>query len=145
VIAAGLTRVRVISAEGKGRAGELVTTERYRVAGGRSGAGRYRPLAMSFGACPVRADAAAGAAVPPASAEPRVRRGPGRSQRRPSSGTPGRPARSRPLPVSIRRRRELVSELWALALDSFSKLERTGRDLRPLRRLQRLRRGHHCR
>ena len=77
MIAARLTRAR-----SRARAGELVASERYRVAGGRSGAdaGGIEPLATSFGACPVHADAAAGAAAPPASVEPRVRRGSERSQ-----------------------------------------------------------------
>jgi hypothetical protein len=105
-------------AEGRAGRANWSRRERYRVAGERSGADGTEALATSFGACPVRADAAAGAAVPPASSEPLVRRGSERSQRRTSSGTSGRPARPQPSSACQHQaRRELVSELGAHAAE----------------------------
>jgi hypothetical protein len=95
-----------------GPAGDLAATERYRVAGRRSGAGGLEPPAKSFGACSVRAAAAATATVPAASAEPVPAGGP---DDRSDDHHPERSAepltRIRRLHGSTRRRRELISEL----------------------------------
>lgn len=112
-----LTPVPVIRPLKAGPTCELAATERDRVADGRSSADGIEPLAASFGACPVRADAAVGAAVPSASAElvsvvDPDDRSDGRHPERP--GGPARPEPS--LPISTRRRRELVSELGAHAV-----------------------------
>jgi hypothetical protein len=92
-------------------AGDLTATEKYRVAGRRSGAGGLEPPAKSFGACPVRAAAAATATVPAASAEPVPAAG---AEDRSDDHHPERSAgpltRIRRLHGSTRRRRELISE-----------------------------------
>jgi hypothetical protein len=78
----------------------------------RSGADGIRPLAKSFGARPLRADAAVSAAVPSASAGPVPVVDPDdRSDDRHPERSVGPHARSRALPGSTRRRRELISEL----------------------------------
>ena len=135
-----------MTAEGQGRAGELVAAERYRAAGGRSGADGIEPLATSFvpARC-VRMRLLAPRSLRPAQSPVSVVDPNDRSDDRHPERPAGPLARSRPLPVSTRRRRELVRSSGRTPPNSFSKLERTRRDLWPLRRLQRLRRRHHCR
>jgi hypothetical protein len=125
LITARLTRVCVVRPLKAGPTGELATTERYRVAGGRSGTDGIEPLAKNAGACPVRAHAAAGAAVSSASAEP-VPVGSGRSQRRPSSGTLSRPARPEPSPA--RQHQALTEPISELETHEAELVQQTGAD-----------------
>jgi hypothetical protein len=107
VIVAWLTRIHVVRPLKAGSAGGLAATERDRAPDGRSGPDGIELLATSFGACPVHSDAAARAAVPLASAKLVSVVDPDDSS---DDSHPGRSAgplaRSRPLPVSTRRRRE---------------------------------------
>ena len=104
-------------AEGRAARGELGATERYRVAGRRSGADGIEPPAKSFGACPVRADAAA-APVPSTSAQPVPVAGP---DDRSDDGHPNaqlaRSPAAVPCPAGTERRRELISELGTRAAE----------------------------
>jgi hypothetical protein len=69
------------------------------------------PVAKSFGACPVRADAATAAAVPSTSAQPVPAAGPDDRSDDRHPETISWPARPQPsLPGSTKRRRELISE-----------------------------------
>jgi hypothetical protein len=107
MIAARLTRIHVVRPLKAGSAGGLTATERDRAADGRSGPDGIELLATSFGACPVHLDAAARAAVPSSSArlvsvvDPEDSSDDSHPER-----SAGPFARSRPLPVSTRRRRE---------------------------------------
>jgi hypothetical protein len=107
VVAARLTRIHVVRPLKAGPAGGLATTERDRTAGERSGPDGIKLLATGFGACPVHSDAATRAAVPSASAKLVSVVDPDDSS---DDTHPERPvgplARSRPVPVSTRRRRE---------------------------------------
>jgi len=138
VIAARLTRIHVVRPLKAGPAGGLAATERDRAPDGRSGPDGIELLATSFGACPVHSDAAARAAVPSASAKLVSVVDPDDSS---DDSHPERSvgplARSRPLPVSTRRRREGPASSGRAPRNSSGKPERTRRDLRRLRRLQR--------
>ena len=107
MIAARLTRIHVVRPLKAGPAGGLAATERDRAPDGRSGPDGIELLATSFGACPVHSDAAARAAVPSASAklvsvvDPDDSSDDSHPER-----SAGPLARSRPLPVSTRRRRK---------------------------------------
>jgi hypothetical protein len=107
VCAARLTRIHVVRPRKAGPAGGLAATKRDRASDGRSGLDSIELLATNFGACPVHLDAAARAAVPSASAKLVSVVDPDDSS---DDSHPERSvgplARSRPLPVSTRRRRE---------------------------------------
>jgi hypothetical protein len=141
VIAARLTRIHVVRPLKAWPAGGPATMERDRAADGRSSPDGIELLATAFGACPVHSDAAARAAAPSASAKLVSVVDPDDSS---DDRHPGRPAgllaRSLPLPVSTRRRREGLASSGRASRNSSSKPERTRRDLRRLPRLQRARR-----
>ena len=138
MIAARLTAIHVVRPLKAGPAGGLAATERDRAPDGRSGPDGIELLATSFGACPVHSDAAARAAVPSASAklvsvvDPDDSSDDSHPER-----SAGLLARSRPLPVSTRRRREGRRARGRAPRNSSSKPQRTRRDPRRLQRLQR--------
>jgi hypothetical protein len=107
VIAARLTHIHVVRPLKAGPTGGLAATEPDRSADGRSGPDSVELLATSFGARPVHPDASARATVPSASAKLVSVVDPDDSS---DDSHPERPAgplaRSRPLPVSTKRRRE---------------------------------------
>jgi hypothetical protein len=138
VIAARLTRIHVVRPLKAGPAGGPAATERDRAPDGRSRPDGIELLATSFGACPVHSDAAARTAVSSASAklvsvvDPDDSSDDSHPER-----SAGPLARSRPLPVSTRRRRKGPASSGRAPRNSSSKPERTRRDLRRLQRLQR--------
>jgi hypothetical protein len=96
VIAARLTRVRAgrpPKAEPGGRTGRGGAAPGHRQTIRR---GRYRAAGHELRCLPGACGCGCWRGGTPASAEPRVRCGPGRSRRRPSSGTRSRPARPEP-------------------------------------------------
>lgn len=107
MIAARLARIHVVRPLKAGPTGGPAATEPNRAADGQSGPDGIELLATSFSACPAHLDAAARAVAPSASAklvsvvDPDDSSDDSHPER-----SAGPLARSRPLPVSTRRRRE---------------------------------------
>jgi hypothetical protein len=142
VIAARLTRIHVVRPLKAGPAGGLAATERDRAADGRSGPDGIELLATSFGACPVHLDTAARAMAPSASAKlVSVVDPDDSSDDSDPERSAGPLARSRPQPVSTRRRRK--GRRARDARRGTHSVSRSGPG--DLRRLQRLQREHRYR